>query len=310
MGRPSIFLAPIGHGLMGGCPVVGAGVLSLDSFWEDTQKYWATLRSIGPVVIVTNGLRDGTAYYLTRREDILQAILNPDLYVRTAPITPDWILRLAHPLLRYREVNGGDLPSALRERAVAVIDSVAVAVANGRFVKTSEIGELFADHVFYALAGISDPDDLPQAVSERRTTFLAKLAGGDGHSLDDDEAVLIFEHLVLAGHNGMSAAVSSSVRSFLTRPELYDELSEGPQRVSAFVDGIWGTVATTVTRKTTAAVTVAGVEIPAGSRVELCVGAPVDTPGGRLDFGAGRHQCIGRHLAVLALTVFVEEWLR
>ncbi|NTY58669.1 hypothetical protein [Mycolicibacterium sphagni] len=283
-------------------------MLSLDSFWEDTRKYWADLRSIGPVVIVTDGLRDGTAYYLTRREDMLEVLLDPNRYVRTAPSPTRRAVDLTRPLLRRREVNA-DMSSPLRERAAAAIDSVAVAVASGKAVMTSEIGSLFADHVFFAMTGISYREELPQAVSEHRTAFLSKLVDQAGNPIDDAEAVDLVEMLVLAGHEALAAAANNAVREFLVKPELYDELREGPQRVADFVDELVGTVSTTITRETTAAVTVAGVEIPAGSRVELCVGAPADGPGGRLDFGTGLHQCIGRHLSVLALTAFVQEWL-
>jgi Cytochrome P450 len=208
----------------------------------------------------------------------------------------------------------------LRERAAAVITTVPSCHAgvsglifsarrSSREVTFGDVGEQFADQVFLALAGISHHSELPQAISERRTPFLAKLA--NDHSLADDEVAEIMDYLVIAGHRGIVLAIKFVLEQFQARPALSDELRRDPQRTADFVDEVFRTQPAfpTIVRSNTEAVTVAGVEIPAGSRVELCIGALAHAPGGRLDFGAGVHQCMGRHLSKMAIHAFVEEWL-
>ena len=79
-----------------------------------------------------------------------------------------------------------------------------------------------------------------------------------------------------------------------------------------------------VGRVTTKAVTVAGVTLPAGSEVRLCLGA-INRDGsdaasgddlvmdGKLHkhwgFGGGAHRCLGSHLARMELNAVVNQWL-
>ena len=75
---------------------------------------------------------------------------------------------------------------------------------------------------------------------------------------------------------------------------------------------------------TTEEVTVAGITLPAGSRVRLCLGA-INRDGsdaisgddlvldGKVHkhwgFGGGPHRCVGSHLARMEMNVVVTEWL-
>jgi hypothetical protein len=285
---------------------------------EDRRAFWNDLCALGPVVLV----QGDSSYYLTRREDILAALLDTKVFVRDRHTTgqrsmPQRYYKRAQPLLSPHAVNDEDMRAEMRSRAAAVIGHSDA----GKFESLSEFTDAFAGEVFLALMGIplglghsSYACDLPQAVAERRSPFLSKLVGEDDRVLSDDEAVVVMGHLISAGFAGISAAIQRVLSELDHTPSLAVELHQNPGKIPGFADQIFRNLSPSpwIIRASIKDATVAGVTIPCGSRVVLCTEAASVShaaPNGHLSFGAGAHRCIGHHLSKVAVVEFVGEWL-
>ncbi len=286
--------------------------------WHATYDYmdalaesgWKRLRAKGSVVFVDRGLHGVPTYYVMRRADVLEVLRDSTTFVRVGDTTPA-PYRLAAQRLLAPPALDEVMPDALRERATLVINTATALTAAGEEVTPADIGNMFAEYTFLALCGIAHDEELPQAVAERRTRFLLELSD---RLTDDAEVIKTVECLVLAGALGISYAVQFALVDLSRYPARCQELRRAETEcVAEFVDEQLRrrSPIPTAVRNTTTAVTIAGVRIPEGSRVELCL-APEDNerPSGHLEFGAGVHRCIGRHLSRMALTVFIEQWLR
>ena len=132
---------------------------------------------------------------------------------------------------------------------------------------------------------------------------------------------------VLAGLDTVTSAIGAAMLELARRPGLRSELRGKPDQVSGFVEEMirLEPPAPIVGRVTTEPVTVAGVTLPAGAEVRLCLGAinrdgSDATSGDDLvmdgkvhkhwGFGGGAHRCLGSHLARMELNLVVTEWLK
>ncbi|MCV7425505.1 cytochrome P450 [Mycobacterium montefiorense] len=335
----------------------------------DRGAGWAALREAGPVV-----LSDGW-YALTRREDVLAALRNPNVFSsRKAfevvgsplPLVPAAFDPPEHT--RFRKILqpffsphalAAILPS-IQGQAIDIIGSIA---ERDECEVMADLATPYPSQVFLTLFGLplrdrerlvgwkdaiielsipnaaSDSPDLTpalelfayltEAVVEHRRhpgddVLSQVLAGEDG--LTDDEGLGMAFFFVLAGLDTVTSAIGAALLELARRPDLRIRLREKPDETSIFVEEIirLESSAPVVPRVTTEEITVAGITLPAGSQVRLCLGA-INRDGsdaisgddlvmdGKVHkhwgFGGGPHRCVGSHLARMEMNVVVTEWL-
>ncbi|WP_068177291.1 cytochrome P450 [Mycobacterium sp. UM_CSW] len=145
-----------------------------------------------------------------------------------------------------------------------------------------------------------------------RPSLASRLLTGDDPLTEDE--VIGFYALLCFAQDGMQAAIGSALLLLARDPELRDRLRENPDQIRAFAEEVvrLETPLPFIGRFTTQEVTIAGVTIPAGSVVRLCLATANlnDGEGPHRSFGGGVHRCLGRALARAELSVIVAQWLR
>ncbi|MDH6455388.1 MULTISPECIES: cytochrome P450 [unclassified Streptomyces] len=142
------------------------------------------------------------------------------------------------------------------------------------------------------------------------------IAARDGaERLSEEELVSLAVLLLVAGHETTTNFLGNAALALLQRPAELDRLRQDPDDVPAVLDELLrfdSPVSTATFRYTTEAVTLGGVDIPAGMPVLVALGAanrdPVRFPSpdlldldrdaaAHLGFGHGIHRCVGAPLA-------------
>jgi cytochrome P450 len=134
--------------------------------------------------------------------------------------------------------------------------------------------------------------------------------------------------LLVAGNETTTSLINGLLLALATSPAEFERLRDDPERIpTAVEEGLrWTSPVQAFFREARAPYDVAGVTIPARSRVMLAFGAAnrdptvyddpdafrLDRPEGtkHLAFGSGIHFCLGAHLARLEATGVVEELIR
>jgi cytochrome P450 len=268
---------------------------------------WKTLRDAGPVVFM-NG-----AYYLTRREDVLAALCQPNLFSAhlalqppgsPVPVLPSAFDPPEHT--RYRKILQPHFsPQALTTfRPVMTrhaVEMIADLADRGGCEVMADFGRLYPYQVFMdlyglppedrdrvidwkdaAVAGKSEGSELlgyfVDAIQQRRRTpgtdMLSQVMTGPG-DLNDLELLGMSHLLVLSGLDTVAAAIGFSLFELARRPQLRKELRDEPEQIRFFVEEIvrLEPAAPLAARVTTDFVKVGGMTLPPGSPVRLCTAA-------------------------------------
>ncbi len=268
---------------------------------------WKTLRDAGPVVFM-NG-----AYYLTRREDVLAALCQPNLFSAQlalqppgspVPVLPSAFDPPEHT--RYRKILQPHFgPQALsRFRPLMerhAVEMIADLAGRGECEVMAEFGRLYPYQVFMDLYGLplEDRDSviawkdaavegkpegnellayftdvIKQRGESPGSDMLSRVMTGPG-DLTDLELLGMSHLMVLSGLDTVAAAIGFSLFELARRPQLRRDLRDEPKQTRVFVEEIvrLEPAAPMAARVTTDFVKVGGMTLPPGSRVRLCTAA-------------------------------------
>ncbi|CPR02186.1 cytochrome P450 143A4 Cyp143A4 [Mycobacterium bohemicum DSM 44277] len=274
---------------------------------QDRGVGWKTLRDAGPVVFM-NG-----AYYLTRREDVLAALCQPNLFSAhlalqppgsPVPVLPSAFDPPEHT--RYRKVLQPHFSPQALSRSLPVMERhaaemITALARRGECEVMAEFARLYPYQVFMDLYGLPREDRdrvigwkdaavhgkpegndmlayFMEAIRERRRSpgsdMLSQVMTGPGE-LTDLELLGMSHLLVLSGLDTVAAAIGFSLFELARRPRLRAELRDQPEQIKVFIEEIvrLEPAAPLAARVTTDFVTVGGMTLPPGTPVRLCTAA-------------------------------------
>lgn len=164
-----------------------------------------------------------------------------------------------------------------------------------------------------------------KTTGDNLTADLLAIHEADATALSEEEIASIIFSLGFAGHETTTRVIANAVRQLLLHPPSWTELAMHPERIENAVEEVlrYDTSIIGWQRTATQDVLVGGVQIPAGARLLLLLGAAGRDPrkyqnpedfdisrtnaGTHLAFGKGVHLCIGASLARQEVHVALER---
>lgn len=157
------------------------------------------------------------------------------------------------------------------------------------------------------------------------TSDLVRIHRADPSALSITELTNVVYGLSFAGHENLTSMTTNAVRQLLGHRDQWDELCADPGRIPDAVEEClrYDSSNPGWRRRTTTAVRIGGVDVPAGAKLLLLLGAANRDPAWYADperfdihrqdnrrhlaFGRGIHYCLGAALVRLELRVVLEQ---
>jgi cytochrome P450 len=182
-----------------------------------------------------------------------------------------------------------------------------------------------SDHVVAMLGTLVE--EKQRAPADDLVSALILARDGD-ERLDQQELLSTIFQLIVAGHDTTTSLIGNSVVALLRHPQTFDALRSDPKRISAAVEELLrydAPVPHSTFRYTIEPVEIAGVTIPTGAQVIVCLAAAnrdatrfphselldIDRSDlHHLAFGHGIHFCLGAPLARMEGQIALGAFLR
>ncbi len=254
-------------------------------------------------------------------EDALRRYVRDRVEDLVAAGTGDYVAGVARPVPCFVVAHYLGVPEADRRQFEGWTEAIVQAGAGGH---GEGAPEALADLYSYFAALV---DERRRAPGDDMISDLGR-GGPEGQGLGT-EAILGYAFVMVAGGNDTATGLHAGAAELLTQwPAQRERLRRQPALTANAVEECLRLVSPVqgLCRVTTRAATVAGLELPAGSRVLLCYGAANRDPrefgpdaeafevGRRIErtlaFSSGPHFCLGAAAARLQGRVVLEELLR
>ena len=314
---------------------------------SDPYPWFERLRAEGDVVYLARHdfwivLGDEAARHVFARPDIFSS--SPYAFVDTAMLSVDPPLHgpvrrlvarfFSGEALRRLESQAATLAAMLLKDEMEIVSEFARPLS--RQVAASLIGfdeGAVAEIARADEAAAASQDPFPlilaaiDSVAPSAALMTSLLRDGDGLVSNDDARSLV-RLLWLASTATTERTISQCVLRLVQAPDLHLQLREQPDRIPIFVEEVLRLTPpeNLIQRRSVAASSVAGVAIPAGAAVQICLPAANRDPAryeapaqlrldrhgsGALSFGSGIHQCVGgpmtRRVVNAAMRAFIER---